>query len=224
MFFFGSVSHLIFSCPHLVVIIGGVSVPCLIDTGSMVSTITESCLRSQFDLWGQDRLRSCHWLQLRTANELEIPYIGYTELDVELCGQVVSECGRLMVDTPVRQRYRRIPPSEYELVKIYIGQLLDTQVIWESCSPYTSLVILVKKDGSLCMCVEYCELNSKTWKDAFTLPRIEETLYSLTGACWFTSLDLASWYSHVPVAESDHHKTVFVHLFGCLNRIACPSA
>lgn len=129
-----------------------------------------------------------------------------------------------MVDTPVRQRYRRIPPSEYELVKIYIGQLLDTQVIWESCSPYTSLVILVKKDGSLCMCVEYCELNSKTWKDAFTLPRIEETLYSLTGACWFTSLDLASWYSHVPVAESDHHKTVFVHLFGCLNRIACPSA
>lgn len=33
------------------------------------------------------RLRSCHWLQLRAANGLAIPYIGYLELDVILCGK-----------------------------------------------------------------------------------------------------------------------------------------
>lgn len=35
-------SRLVSSCPHLNVLIGSVQVPCLVDTGSMVSTITES--------------------------------------------------------------------------------------------------------------------------------------------------------------------------------------
>ncbi len=30
---------------------------------------------------------------------------------------------------PVRQRYRRIPPPEYELAKTHISQLLDAQII-----------------------------------------------------------------------------------------------
>jgi len=51
------------SCPHLVVYMGGVRVPCLIDTGSMVSTITESCFLEQFAPCGQDHLRACQWLQ-----------------------------------------------------------------------------------------------------------------------------------------------------------------
>lgn len=92
-----SVSRLVSPCPHLVVTIGPVSVPCLIDTGSMVSTITESCFRSGFEPWDQKRLQSCHWLQLKAANGLAIPYIGYTELDIELCGCVVLECGILVV-------------------------------------------------------------------------------------------------------------------------------
>lgn len=73
---------------------------CLVDTGSMVSTITESCFRLRFEPWGQDRLRLCHWLQLRVANGLEIPYIGYMEVDVELCGNLIQGCGVLVVRDP----------------------------------------------------------------------------------------------------------------------------
>ncbi|KAK0136668.1 hypothetical protein N1851_027171 [Merluccius polli] len=80
---------------------GGVKVPCLVDTGSMVSTISESFFRQNFEPWGQERLQSCHWLQLRAANGLEIPYIGYLELEVRLCGKLMSSCGVLIVrDTP----------------------------------------------------------------------------------------------------------------------------
>lgn len=68
--------HLISSCPDLVVGMGGVKIPYLIDTGSMVSTITESCFLVNFAQCGQERLRLCQWLQLRAANGLEIPYIG----------------------------------------------------------------------------------------------------------------------------------------------------
>lgn len=428
---------------------GGVKVPCLIDTGSMVSTVTESFFRQHFEPWGQERLKSCNWLQLRAANGLDIPFLGYLELNVELCGKLISQCGILVVrdppgdvslqvpgvmgmnvirkcyqelfvqhglalfelsfvtqaprpitqalqkchqvttqippelmvkvkvrgnrahripggvikivavtcseqcsdttvlfepldcglpagllaspslvrvvrgtayipivnvgsievllyprtvvgtleqvnvvslptgvtevpstvatvasqtalptvqdqmegldlsslsseeqgqvrallrnyisvfsahdsdlgctnlishdiplvdETPVKQRYRRVPPSDYEAVKEHINQLLAAQVIRESSSPYASPIVLVKKkDGSLRMCVDYRQLNNKTRKDAFPLPRIEESLDALTGARWFSTLDLASGYNQVPVAEKDRPKTAFCTPFG----------
>lgn len=72
------------------------------------------------------------------------------------CTRLLSHEIPLTDDVPVRQRYRRIPPSEYELVKTHINQLLDSQIIRESCSPYASPIVLVKKkDGSQRMCVNY---------------------------------------------------------------------
>ena len=59
-------------CPNVDVLIGGVTVPCLIDTGSMVSTVTEDFFLRQFEPWGQERLQSCHWLQFKTVNGLAI--------------------------------------------------------------------------------------------------------------------------------------------------------
>lgn len=46
------------------------------------------------------------------------------------------------------------------------------------------------------------------------LPRIEESLDALTGAKWFSTLDLASGYNQVPVAERDKDKTAFCTPFG----------
>lgn len=71
-----------------------------------------------------------------------------------------------------------------------------------------------KKDGGLRLCVDYRLLNSKTRKDAFPLPRIEESLDALSGARWFSTLNLASGYNEVPVAEPDRPKTVFCTPFG----------
>lgn len=133
--------------------------------------------------------------------------VGYTNL--------LSHEIPLSDNIPVRHRYRRIPPSEYELAKTHISQLLDAQIIRESCSPYASPIVLVKKkDGSLGMCVDYHQLNSKTRKDAFPLPRIEETLDCLAGARWFSTLDLTSGYNQVPVSELDRPKTTFCTPFG----------
>ena len=436
------------SCPNNNVLMGGVTVSCLLDTGSMVSTVTEGFFLQQFEPWGQERLKLCHWLQLKAANGLAIPYIGYLELEVVLCGKVMPHCGILIVkdlpggpptvpgvlgmnvisrcyhelfgahgpslfdspsvsqapglviealqrchlsaaetprthiatarvrgpravriaggtmtfiastcseqlsgqtalfeppdsglpagllaspclvqvtrgtayvpiinvgvtevllyprvsmgslsnaevislpsgvsevrpitatlssqeatssvpdrldavdlsalsgqeqtearsllqryssvfaahdgdlgctnliahdiplldDIPVRQRHRRIPPSDYETVKAHINQLLESQVVRESSSPYASpIVIAKKKDGSLRMCVDYRLLNSRTRKDSFPLPRIEESLDALAGAQWFSTLDLASGYHQVPVSEQSRPKTAFCTPFG----------
>ncbi|XP_051797469.1 uncharacterized protein LOC127531682 [Acanthochromis polyacanthus] len=83
------------------------------------------------------------------------------------CTNLISHGIPLTDDIPVRQRHRRIPPSDYEAVKAHINQLLESQVIRESSSPYASPIVLVrKKDGSLRLCVDYRLLNSKTRKDA----------------------------------------------------------
>lgn len=110
---------------------------------------------------------------------------------------------------PVRQRYRRIPPTNYDAVKAHICQLID-QVIQENCRPYASPIVQVKKkDGSLWMCVDYHQLHSKTRKDAFPLPFIEESLDALSGAEWFTTMDLASGYNQILVTDGDRQKTAF---------------
>lgn len=75
-------------------------------------------------------------------------------------------------------------------------------------------MLVKKKDGSLRMCVDYRQLNAKSRRDAFPLPRIEESLDALTGACWFSTLDLASGYNQVPVMEGDKPKTAFCTPFG----------
>ena len=53
------------------------------------------------------------------------------------------------------------------------------------------------------------KLNSKTIKDAYAIPRVEDTLHLLAGAKYFTKLDLRSGYWQVEIEESDKHKTAF---------------
>ena len=118
-------------------------------------------------------------------------------------------------DRPVNQRHRRIHPNQLAEVKQHLQDLLDKGVIRPSQSNYASPIVLVrKKNGALRMCVDYRQLNAKVKRDAYPLPRIDESLDILGGAKYFSTIDLASAYNQVEVAPADRHKTAFTTPFG----------
>jgi hypothetical protein len=113
-------------------------------------------------------------------------------------------------DRPFKQRHRRIPPSMYDEVRQHLQQLLASGAIRKSFSPWASNVVLVrKKDGSLRMCVDYRQLNARTIKDSYALPRIDEILDSLSGAKYFSVVDMKSGYHQVDVEEEHKTRTAF---------------
>ena len=91
---------------------------------------------------------------------------------------------------PVQKTYNAIPKPLYPEVKQYIEDLLNKGFITKSHSHYSSPVVCVrKKDGTLRLCIDYTQLNSKTIPDRHPLPRVKETLESLRGNKWFSLLD-----------------------------------
>lgn len=112
--------------------------------------------------------------------------------------------------TPFKQRYRRIPPSVIEEVRTHLQELLASGVIRPSHSPFSSNVVLVRKhDGALRLCVDYRQLNSRTIKDNYALPRIDDILDSLSGNKYFTVLDMKSGYHQIEIEEQHKERTAF---------------
>ena len=71
------------------------------------------------------------------------------------------------------------------------------------------IVLVRKKDSSLRFCFDYRKLNAVTRKDPYPLPRIDDTLDTLAGSRWVSTLDLLSGYWQVEIAQSDKEKAAF---------------
>ena len=111
---------------------------------------------------------------------------------------------------PIRCNPRKLSPTKIKIQQELVDKMLEEGQIEHSVSAWSAPTVLVtKKDGTTRFCVDYRRLNNSTKKDAFPLPRIDDSLNSLSGQSWFSTLDLASGYWQVRLSEDAKPKTAF---------------
>ena len=112
-------------------------------------------------------------------------------------------------DKPVYLPHRQIPVQLQSEVRKCLDNWLKQGIIRPSKSPYVSQVVIVcKKTGKICLCVDFRKLNAISIRDSFPLPRVEEALQAIQATVWFSSFDLAQGYLQMAMEEEDIEKTV----------------
>ena len=105
--------------------------------------------------------------------------------------------------------------SEQEALKEFIEENLNTGFIWPISSLHSALVLFVKKkDGSLCLCVDFRGLNCISKKDCYSLPLISDLLDSPHKAWVYSKIDLHHVYYLVCIADGNEWKTAFRTRYG----------
>ena len=79
-------------------------------------------------------------------------------------------------DRPFRLPVRRFGVEDREIEERELGKIIAEGKLIPSKSPWASLIVLVKKDGSTRVCCDYNKLNDVTIKDGYPLPHITDLL------------------------------------------------
>jgi hypothetical protein len=99
-----------------------------------------------------------------------------------------------------RQRLNILSPAERAQLNRQLKDTVEAGLVRPSYSEFGSSVLFVRKAyGSLRLCIDYRGLNEVTRKDAYPLPRVDDTLDELKDANLYTHLDLASGFWQVRV-------------------------
>ena len=142
---------------------------------------------SGLDMWAPELADKAHQLLAK--------YHDVFSLDlVELgCTHMTEHSIKVTDDTPFKERFRWIPPPMVEEVRNHLREMLESGAVRPSQSAWCNAIILVrKKDGGLHFCIDFRCLNTRTKKDSYPLPQIQEALESLVGTSHFSCLDLKS--------------------------------
>ena len=126
------------------------------------------------------------------------------------CTDMAEHIIELMDDEPFKERFQQIAPPLLEEVWENLQDMLDGRAIRPSKSPWCNAIVLVrKKDGTLWFCIDFRKLNSRTKKDLFPLSRMQETMESMVGARFFSSMDLKYGFWQVGMSEKSRQYTAF---------------
>ena len=146
-------------------------------------------------------------LQRVLDNHSKVFYIPKGTLPIRDHDHVIHLIPR---SVPPNIRPYRYPYAQKSEIECMVAKMLEAGIIQPSQSSFSAPVVLVhKKDGSWCMCLDYRELNKLTIKDKFPIPVIDELLEELHGSIYFTKLDLCSGYHQIRIKTQDcwHYDT-----------------
>ncbi|MBW0569456.1 hypothetical protein O181_109171 [Austropuccinia psidii MF-1] len=100
--------------------------------------------------------------------------------------------------------------QESETMWVYISENVEKGFIRPSSSSTGTLVLFVKKkDGGLCLCVDYHKLNAVTRKNRYSVPPMNQFLTVFNSSIIFSKIDLHGAYNLLRIKEGDEHLTAF---------------
>ena len=129
--------------------------------------------------------------------------------DIGCCNFIEHEIELEEGAVPLREGARQMTPQKSEACRAEIDMLLEYDMIEPPKFPWACGVVMAKSKGQLRFCCDFCYLNAVTIKDAYPIPRIDESLSKLGDAKFFTALDLGSAFWQVPLRKKDRKKTGF---------------
>ena len=159
---------------------------------------------SSLDSWTLELADAAHWLMAK--------YHDVFSLDPAELGCTHSRKHTIKVtdDSPFKEWFRQIPLPMVEEVRNHLKEMLESGTIRPSQSAWCNAMVLVwKKDGGLCFCIDFHHLNACTKKDSYHLPRIQEVLESLVGTGHFSCLDLKSRLWQIRMDKASKQYTAF---------------
>jgi len=84
------------------------------------------------------------------------------------------------------------------------------------------MLLVKKKDGSSCLCVDYRQLNKMTIKNKYPLLIFDDLMDQLDGSSVFSKIDLRSGYHQILVKVDDVQKTAFRSRYGHYEYVVLP--
>src|SRR6266498_1552200 len=96
---------------------------------------------------------------------------------------IIQHTIQLLDKRPVSKDNRPLDQKDQIWIKQELKDLLERDIIRESTSPYSVPIVMVdKKTGDRRMCIDYRDLNAKTKKNSYPIPKQTEIFASFQGA------------------------------------------
>ncbi|MBW0508628.1 hypothetical protein O181_048343 [Austropuccinia psidii MF-1] len=113
--------------------------------------------------------------------------------------------------------------QESEALWSYISQNLEKGFIRPRSSSTGAPVLFVKKNnGGLCLCVDYCKINSVTRKNRYPVPAMNQLLTLFNSFTIFSKIDLLGAYNILRIKEGDEKLTSFRTKYGSYEYLVVP--
>ncbi|MBW0506965.1 hypothetical protein O181_046680 [Austropuccinia psidii MF-1] len=120
--------------------------------------------------------------------------------------------------------FRVVPPAYHQYLDVFSKVKAEKLPPHRACDHHIVLegLLPTKKDGALCLWVDYHKLNAVTRKNRYPVPPMNQLLTVLNGSTIFSKIDMRGAYNLLRIKEGDEHLTAFRTKYGSYEYLVMP--